>query len=86
MARAYQLQRVLPIPGLLLLAVLLLNVHGIKPKGQSAYFILISLNTKVALKLSGKFQPNIPIHSGEKADLNGFALLVSAAIVNSQPC
>ena len=37
------------------------------------FFILISLSTKVPLILHTKFQPNIPSHSGEKVDFDGFA-------------
>ena len=37
-------------------------------------FILISLSTKVPLIIHTKFQPNIPSHSGEKVDFNGFAI------------
>ena len=35
------------------------------------FFILISINIKVLLKLHTKFQPNIPSHFGER-DLNAW--------------
>ena len=48
-------------------------------------FILISINIKVLLILHTKFQPKIPSRSGENDDFNSFAILVTAAILNSQP-
>ena len=36
--------------------------------------MLISLSTNVPLILYTKIQPNIPSHSGEKVDFNGFAI------------
>ena len=47
---------------------------GIATKFRNIFFTLISLNTKVPLILQTKFQPNIPSHSGEKVDFNGYAI------------
>ena len=49
------------------------------------FFILIPVNIKVLLIHYTKFQPNIPICSGENDDFISFAFLVTAAILNSGP-
>ena len=38
------------------------------------FIILISINSKILLRLHTKFQPNIPSHSGENGDFNSFAI------------
>ena len=50
------------------------------------FFILISLNTKVPFILYTKLQPNIPSHSGEKVDFNGFAIFLRSidAVVSEE--
>ena len=35
--------------------------------------------------LHTKFQPNIPSHSGEKVDFNGFAILSISSHLDSRP-
>ena len=52
---------------------------------QYFFFILIVLISKVPLLLHMKKHPNIPCHSGEKADFIGFANLALAAILDSRP-
>ena len=59
------------------------------------FFIFISLNTNIPLIIQTKFQPNIPSHSGEKVDFNGFVIVstgghlglsTSLTLTGMKPC